>query len=241
MAIKIALGAGHGLRTGGKRCLKALDPNETREWVLNDRICDYIQYYLKEYKDYKLLRLDDSDDGLTDVALSKRTAAANQWGADIYISIHHNAGLNGGSGGGIEAYTHPNASNVAISWRNELYNALINHTGLKGNRAKPLATANFQVLRESKMPAVLLELGFMDSRTDVPIILSKEYAQKCARAIVEVIAKRGGLTKANATANAKPDYYTEVQERFGFGEETMEYLAAYKHAQALLKKLATSK
>ena len=45
------------------------------------------------------------------------------------------------------------------------------------------------------MPAVLLELGFMDSATDVPIILSSDYADKCADAITEVLVKRGGLTK----------------------------------------------
>ena len=37
---KIALNAGHYLNTAGKRCLKKLDKNETREWVLNNRICD---------------------------------------------------------------------------------------------------------------------------------------------------------------------------------------------------------
>lgn len=193
--LKIALGAGHGINTAGKRCLKALDPNETREWWLNDRICDYIEDMLKDYEGYSLLRLDDSDDGATDVALSARTAAANKWGATFYLSIHHNAGVNGGAGGGIVAYTHPSSSKASVEWRDALYDALIKETGLKGNRSKPKATANFHVLRESNMPAVLLELGFMDSSTDVPIILTDAYAQKCARAIVSVLAARGGLTK----------------------------------------------
>ena len=45
------------------------------------------------------------------------------------------------------------------------------------------------------MPAVILELGFMDSRIDVPIILSDDYANKCAEAIVEILVQRGGLQK----------------------------------------------
>lgn len=192
---KIALGAGHGLGTAGKRCLKSLDPKETREWFLNDRICDYIESFLKSYEGYSLLRLDDSDDGKDDVALATRTNAANAWGADFYLSVHHNAGVNGGSGGGIVAYTHPQASKTSVEWRNALYDALVRHTGLKGNRATPKATANFQVLRETKMAATLLELGFLDSKTDVPIILSDGYAQQCARAIVEVIVAKAGLTK----------------------------------------------
>ena len=192
---KIALGAGHGLRTEGKRCLKALDPNETREWWLNDRICDYVESFLKDYEGYSLLRLDDSDDGKDDIALATRVKQANDWGADFYLSVHHNAGINGGSGGGIMAFSHPDGSAASVAWRDALYDKLIAHTGLKGNRSQPKATANFYVLKHTTMPAVLLELGFMDSKTDVPVILTNEYAQQCARAIVETIVAKGKLTK----------------------------------------------
>lgn len=192
---RLALGAGHHIHTAGKRCLKAFDPNETREWWLNDRICDYVEDYLKDYEGYELLRLDDSDDGEEDVKLSTRISNANRWGADFYLSVHHNAGVKGGSGGGIVAYVHPNASDASQVWQRELYDALIRHTGLKGNRSRPRAESNLQVLRETAMPAVLLELGFMDSSTDVPIILTDEYARQCARAIVEVIVRCGGLIK----------------------------------------------
>lgn len=193
--LKIALGAGHGLHTEGKRCMKAIDPNETREWWLNDRICDYVEAYLKEYEGYSLLRLDDSDDGEENPSLSDRVNAANKYGADFYLSVHHNAGINGGAGGGIMAFTCPGASKASREWRDALYDALVSHTGLKGNRSNPKAEGNYYVLKNTTMPAVLLELGFMDSKTDVPVILSEDYAQKCAKAIVEVLVKRGGLTR----------------------------------------------
>lgn len=192
---KIALGAGHGINTAGKRCLKSLDPKETREWFLNDRICDLVESYLKAYEGYALVRLDDSDDGEENVPLATRVNKANEWGADFYLSVHHNAGINGGTGGGIVAYTHPDSSKASVEWRDALYDSLIKHTGLRGNRSTPKATSNLYVLRKSSMPAVLLELGFMDSATDVPVILTDEYAQQCARAIVEVIVQRGKLTK----------------------------------------------
>lgn len=192
---KIALGAGHGINTAGKRCMKALDPKETHEWWLNDRVCDYVESYLKAYEGYTLLRLDDSDDGKDDVPLATRTSKANEMGVDFYLSVHHNAGANGTDAGGIVAYTHPDSSKASVEWRDDLYDALIKHTGLKGNRSNPKATSNLYVLRKTNMPAVLLELGFMDSKTDVPVILTNEYAQQCARAIVEVIVQRGGLTK----------------------------------------------
>lgn len=82
-----------------------------------------------------------------------------------------------------------------MEWQRDLYESLIEYTGLKGNRAAPMPKAGFAELRDTKMPAVLLELGFMDSATDVPVILSEEYADQCAEAIVKVLVDRGGLEK----------------------------------------------
>lgn len=206
---KIALDAGHGAGTAGKRCMKALDPKETREWWLNDRIADYVESYLKDYTGYQLLRIDDSDDGKTDVALQTRVSKANSWGADFYLSIHHNAGINGGTGGGIVAYSHTGSTKGA-AWRDALYKELIAQTGLKGNRYDGTLTDEFYVIKYTVAPAVLLEMGFMDSKTDVPIILSNSYAQKCAKAIVKVLAERGGLTKKVSTPDTGAMYKVQV-------------------------------
>lgn len=189
---KLALNAGHGLYTAGKRCMKKLDQNETREWSLNNRICDKIQEKLKIYKDIEILRLDDTT-GKTDISLKRRTDSANNFKADFYLSIHHNAGVNGGSGGGLETYIHTNASDKSTKWQKELYKNLIKHTNLLGNRSNGMRKANFHECRESKMPCVLIECGFMDSKTDVPIILSEEFANQVATACTEVIVKKANL------------------------------------------------
>lgn len=202
MAFKLALSAGHGRYTAGKRCLKSLDPNETREWVLNDRIADKIQNILANYDNIEILRVDDTT-GEDEVSLIDRSTAANNFKADFYLAIHHNAGINGGSGGGIMAYVYTNASQKSIEWQKELYNTLISKTGLKGNRSSPLAKANFHEVREPYMPAVLLELGFMDSSVDVPIILTDNFATQCAEACVEVIVKMAGLTKKQVSTVGK--------------------------------------
>ncbi len=192
--IKIALDAGHGINTPGKRVMKRFDSKETREWTLNSRVAEYVEEYLKEYEGYQLLRVDDRT-GKRDVPLSERTKKANDWKADIYISIHHNAGINGGAGGGITVYRYPNSSKMTKAMQKRLYDLLIKHTGLKGNRASPLGEANFHVLRETKMAAVLIENGFMDSRTDVPIILSDAHARKTAEGIVEFVVDHFKLKK----------------------------------------------
>lgn len=190
---KIALTAGHYLGTA-KGIPKYLDPNETREWWLNDRIADKIEKLLSEYEGYSLIRTDDTT-GKKDISLSARTNAANNFKADFYLSIHHNGGINGGSGGGIMAFVYKGVGQETLDWQKALYDSLIAETGLKGNRSKPLSQANFHEVRETHMSAVLLELGFMDSTTDAPIILSEEFADKCARAIVKVLVQKGKLTK----------------------------------------------
>jgi len=194
MSFKLALNAGHGMSTAGKRCMKALDPNETRENYLNRRICDKIENLLKNYNGVEVLRIDDPT-GKTDIALKTRTDKANKWKADFYLAIHANAGINGGTGGGISAFVYTSVNNETLAWQKELYNELISLTGLKGNRATPLAKANLHEVRETNMPAVLLELGFMDSKTDVPIILTDKFATQCAQACVNVIVKRAKLSK----------------------------------------------
>lgn len=210
MSFNIALTAGHYLGTPGKRCLKSLDPKETREWILNDRIADKVEKLLQDYTGWQLIRTDDTT-GAKDISLQARTNAANNFNADVYISIHHNAGINGGKGGGIMAYIHPQASAASAEWQKALYAELITATGLKGNRSQPLAKSNLHEVRETKMPAVLLELGFMDSQADVPVILTEKYADQCAAAIVKVLVARGKLAEKPAAPAADPGKLYRVQ------------------------------
>lgn len=212
---KLALSAGHYLGTPGKRCLKSLDKNETKEWVLNDRIADKIEKKLAAYDDIEILRLDDTT-GKKEVLLSTRSNQSNKWGADFYLAIHHNAGVNGGSGGGIVAYRYNGSVSAATKqWQKDLYNELIKLTGLKGNRSTPLAASNLHECREPNAPAVLLELGFMDSKTDVPIILTENFAEQCATACANVIVKTWGLKKratSSSTTTTKPTTTTTKNE-----------------------------
>ena len=207
---KIALDAGHGLFTPGKRVLKSLDANETREWFLNDRICDRVERLLESYEGYELIRVDDTT-GSADISLSERVRKANEAGADFYLSVHHNAGVNGGLGGGIISIAHTNASAKSAEYQKILYEELISTTGLSGNRSVPLARQNLYVLRETNMPAVLVECGFMDSTTDVPRILSEEFAESAASGIVNALVLIGKLTKKEEVNMNK---FTDISGHF---------------------------
>lgn len=196
---KIALGAGHGLYTAGKRCMKSLDPKETREWWLNDRIVDKLERKLANYR-CEVLRVDDTT-GLTDVSLANRVKKANNWGADVYISTHHNAGILGKlrgylgkpAGGTVVYYYSSKAERKTQA--QVLYNEIVDLTGLIGDRANPVLKHGFYVIKKTNMSAFLIENGFMDSPTDVPIILSEEHAEKTAQGILNFLVKEFKLEK----------------------------------------------
>lgn len=201
---KIAYCAGHYINTPGKRCSAAIDPNETREWVLNDRVARYFAQAAMEYEGVKLLRTDDPT-GAHDISIPSRTKKANDWGADIYVDMHHNAGIKGGSGGGVVAFCYPGSAN-GRKYRDAIYEAVIAAGGLKGNRSQPLQEKKFDSLRLANAPAVLMEYGFMDSKTDVPVILTDAYSKLVAYATMEGIAKVAGLKKKVVETKPSEDY-----------------------------------
>jgi len=181
----ICIDAGHYIGTPGKRCLKSIDPNETREWVLDSRVANKLEAILAGY-DCQTMRVDDVT-GKRDVTMSQRVAAANRARADVYLSIHHNAGVGGGSGGGIVAYVAPKHQRQSKVVRDAVYRYTVAATGLRGNRAEPLAEQSLYVLNYTTMPATLIELGFMDSTTDTPIILTERFADQAAAGLAAAL------------------------------------------------------
>ncbi len=212
MAFKIAYCAGHYKDTPGKRIPKNLDKAETREWVLNDRVADYFKKAAEDY-DTQLLRTDDPT-GKTFIDIPDRVKKANRWGADFYLDIHHNAGISGGTGGGVEAFCYPGSAK-GKRYRNAIYEAVIASGGLKGNRATPLKEKAFDSLYLTNMPAVLVEYGFMDSKTDAPVILTAAYAKKVAYATMAAIAEIAGLTKKS---DSHAPFVRQVQKALGLKE-----------------------
>ncbi|HZH59850.1 MAG TPA: N-acetylmuramoyl-L-alanine amidase [Metabacillus sp.] len=94
----------------------------------------------------------------TTKSLSQRTNEANAWGADFYLSIHCNA-FNG-SARGYEDYIHSSLSDSSTTakFRDIIHAEVIKLNQLPDRGKK---TANFYVLRESVMPALLLQHGLV--------------------------------------------------------------------------------
>lgn len=191
--LKIAIDAGHYKGTPRRRCLAALDPNQTGEWELNRRVADKLQELLAGYE-CETIRVDDTT-GAHLVSLADRVKAANGWPADVYLSIHHNAGIKGGSGGGCVVYAAPGCQAKSKAIQKATYGAVVSRTGLVGNRSNTMPERSLYVLQHTTMPAILIECGFMDSSTDVPVILTAYFAEQVADGLLAALVEVFGLTE----------------------------------------------
>jgi N-acetylmuramoyl-L-alanine amidase len=97
-----------------------------------------------------------------EVTLDARTGLANAAGADMFISLHRNAFTSPGANGvEIWVYTSPTAAELGAAC--EMLEQL-SAAGIQSNRG--VKRGNFHVLRQSKMPAVMIELGFITNERD---------------------------------------------------------------------------
>lgn len=178
--VKIAIDAGHGMNTAGKRT-----PAGEREWSFNNKVAIAAIAKLNTYQNVQILRLDDAT-GKTDVPLKARTDRANAWKADVLVSCHHNAHTGKwGSHGGVETYTFPGASQNSRDVATLVHPLVVKAMALR-NRGKK--TMNLHMLRESKMPAILVEGGFMDSTTDIVALRNDQKLKAQGEAIGQGLA-----------------------------------------------------
>lgn len=99
-------------------------------------------------------------------SLSARVDQANTWGADYFLSLHTNAS-DLSSASGVEAYAYSRPS-AAFSLGENILEQLSQSTGLR-NRGMKVRTGLY-VLRRTRMPAVLVELGFITNPEDAALL-----------------------------------------------------------------------
>ena len=190
--IKIGLDAGHGLKTAGKQT-----PDGIKEWTLNDKVRDKVVSLLSSY-DCELI-LTDNDEGNTDESLTSRVNKYITAGVDAFVSIHHNAFTGAWSNAtGVEVYVDKNATEKDMRLAELIYTRLYINTGLKGRGIKK---ANFQVINQNSIPAVLVEGGFMDGTNDYSVITSEAGQTAYAKAVAEGLIEFLGLKEKKAKEN----------------------------------------
>lgn len=119
------------------------------------------------------------------VSLQKRCDLANAWGADFFLSDHTNAG----GGTGFESFRLPGAYASTIQKQAVIHNEIMGYLKGFGLRDRGMKTANFQVLRETKMSAVLIECLFIDYASDAQLLKQAAFQDGLADATARGIAK----------------------------------------------------
>ncbi|MGB2926212.1 MAG: N-acetylmuramoyl-L-alanine amidase [Limnothrix sp.] len=115
------------------------------------------------------------------VSLAGRTELANRAGADLFVSIHANAiSLSRPEVNGLEVYYYQSGKTLAQTiHRNILGNIRMRDRGVR--------TARFYVLRQTSMPSVLVEVGFVTGREDAPNLSDPAHRSRMAQAIANGI------------------------------------------------------
>lgn len=115
------------------------------------------------------------------LALSEITAASLSEEPDLFISIHYdNSELPNSIQGLTTYYYYTGAKEMAETITSSLSSSVA--LSSSGTRF-----GNYYVLREQYIPAVLLELGYLNSDTDLAVITSEGYDQRVAQALLTAI------------------------------------------------------
>ena len=165
---KVFVDVGHGGKDPG--AIK----NGVRESDLNLSIAKKVEAYLKQ-KDINVALSRKTDIYHT---IDQRIIASNKYGADAFISIHNNA-ASSSSVHGIESFYTPGSSK-AEAFIKEIHSTLISYTKAHNRGAHP---EEYWVIEDAKIPAALLETGFMTNPAELAKLKTSSYQDTLARAI----------------------------------------------------------
>lgn len=147
--VKVVVDAGHGGWDPGAVGVKGLTEKQ-----INLQVAQALRNCLVEYggATVEMTRVND-----TYISLADRVKKANNSGAHRFISVHHNGSVNPAHNG-TAVYSAKVASASSHDLRNKVQKRLLQMTGLRDLGAN---TANYYVLRNTKMPAILTEASFI--------------------------------------------------------------------------------
>jgi N-acetylmuramoyl-L-alanine amidase len=188
--VRIVLDAGHGGKDSGAV------GNGLKEKDLTLKIVKQIGRMLSEYENAEVhyTRTDDRF-----LELSERAEIANKLKADYFISVH----INAGGGTGFETYIYNGGvSAPTVAYQNVIHQEILKAIGNVKDRGKK--RANYAVLRQTKMPALLTENLFIDNANDAAKLKSEQFLLQIAHGHVQGIVKAFGLKKKAQPTPSQP-------------------------------------
>lgn len=170
--LKVALDAGHG----------GTDPGAVNaEWQEKHAALSIIELLRKEClaRGWETLVTRPYDEY---IGITRRAEMANEWGADLFISVHLNS-AESKSASGIETLRYPTKNAKTICLADKVQKQLVKATGFKNRGVKE--RADLGVLRLTRMPAILCEVGFISNDEEASTL----FTHSCQLSIAEAIIK----------------------------------------------------
>lgn len=173
--IRVCIDPGHGTTTGGKRA-----PDESlMEWEFNRSVA----YKLKDILEAAGIECDMtvSYDDKTDPSLANRVAIANaDDDVDLFVSIHANAYTDDWTtANGWEVYSYKTGGVSELAAKYVEKATMAAQSVIRDRGAK---TANFYVIKNTEMPAILIEHGFYTNKSEVEYLKSDSFRNMLAQA-----------------------------------------------------------
>ena len=177
--MKVCIDAGHGGKDGG-----AQGASVPEKWIALD-VANRVAQKLQN-SGMSVVMTRDSD---FYVGLVERANIANQTGADVFVSIHCNSGPS--TAQGTEVWSYPGeVEDKRLA--EKLLERIIARTGLHSRGTKE---ENFAVLRLTRCPAALVELGFISNVQEEQLMKTFDYQDQASTAIVEGIKQYMGIVE----------------------------------------------
>ncbi|MEB4861164.1 N-acetylmuramoyl-L-alanine amidase [Priestia megaterium] len=199
MIKKIYLDEGHGESkdSGAVNAKEGL-----MEAKLNLQLSNYVIAFLKA--NYTGFEINRTRSDRTFASLEARAVKANKWGADVFVSIHVNAG----GGTGFESFIY----NKTTSFKTKELQKCINNRamdaakkhGLGAHGNQSYKSGNLSVLRNTNMPACLTEICYIDSE-DYKLLKNNNFLKDMAEAYAEGIADFLSLPKQSNNKKSEPE------------------------------------
>lgn len=170
--IVIAIDPGHGGRDPGAVGIGGLSETD---------IVNPMSHRIKELLEQQGVRVVLTRETNRTVDLEPRVQLANRLDVNLFVSIHANAiSMSRPDVNGVETYYYQTGGELARVMHSHLLQAT-------GGPDRGVRTARFYVLRNTRMPAVLLELGFVTGAQDAPRLANPAYRERLSQAIARGI------------------------------------------------------
>lgn len=196
MKYKVAIDAGHGSSTAGKRT-----PDGYREHWTNVKCANYFDIAMKRcgFNTIKIGWNDTNSKDDSDVSLSTRQSQIKNAKCDISVSWHANAfgdGKSYNAAQGIETLIHSNLTKAKNSKElaTKVQNHLIKGTKQKNRGVKSANLAMCNCVTMGTKASILIETAFMTNEYESKLIQSDTFCLECAEEAAQGVCEYFGVT-----------------------------------------------